>query len=128
MFMQYALEFVNLSENGVLCTVSKEFREAAEGDALWREAYETRFSKKEEEKGDALQGGPDSGGGCADGHVVGAAGPLTSGEEEAVDGGKGSFKHLYKARLEDPHVSSGVLWRLNGGRDTSTSCIIELFL
>lgn len=90
----------------MLCTVSKEFREAAEGDALWREAYEKRFSKKDEEKGDGLQGGPDSGGGgCAGGHVATTASTLASGKEQSIVGGNASFKHLYKERLQDPHVS-----------------------
>lgn len=111
--MQFALEFVNLSENGVLCVVSKEFREAAEGDALWREAYEKRFPKKDEERGNALQEGPDAGaGGCAGGNgdqdvvaVAAAACPLASGKE-SVAGVNGSFKHVYKGRIQDPHVSA----------------------
>ncbi|CAM9099799.1 unnamed protein product, partial [Scytosiphon promiscuus] len=43
--MQVVLEFVDLSENGELCAVSKDFRETAEGDGLWRGVYEKRFSK-----------------------------------------------------------------------------------
>eukprot|EP00752_Nemacystus_decipiens_P001227 g1226.t1 len=115
--LQFALEFVNLSENGELCAVSKEFREAAEGDALWREAYEKRFAKKVE-SGDAVQGGPDSGGGgCADGHgrgdLAATTNPLARGNKQPVGEGNAGFKHLYKGRLQDPYVGDQVevMWK-----------------
>lgn len=122
MFMQFALEFVNLSENGVLCAVSKEFREAAEGDALWREAYKKRFPKKEAEGGNALQGGPDAspdtsadasaGDDCAGGNgsdnEAAAASPVASVTELSVEVVKFSFKYLYKERIQDPHVSAAL--------------------
>lgn len=37
------MSFIPLTENGVLCSLSKEFREAAEADCLWRGAYAARF-------------------------------------------------------------------------------------
>lgn len=43
--MQVALGFIALAESGELCAVSKDFCEAAEGDGLWRAAYEERFDK-----------------------------------------------------------------------------------
>lgn len=127
--MQFALEFINLSENGVLCAVSKEFREAAEGDPLWREAYEKRFPEKDEEKGNASRRGPDSSAsGHGQGDVAAAASPstLASGKEPAVDAQRGSFRHLYKRRVQDPHVSSDRAWHMDGGGDTSAPCLVEL--
>ncbi len=117
-FHQFALEFVSLSENGVLCAVSKEFREAAEGDALWRQAYNSRFPKKSEVCDSVGQGGPDaSAGGCSGGtrgddddnddDDAGTTAPSSgeSGAQQSAGVKASGFKHRYKRRLEDPHVS-----------------------
>jgi len=117
----------------VLCAVSKEFREAAEGDALWRQAYNTRFPKKSEVCGNTEQGGPDAGaGGCSgvsgggddgedyddgdgggdgdgddDDHTATtAARSRESGAQQPAGVKVAGFKHRYKRRLQDPHVSA----------------------
>lgn len=113
---------MNLSENGVLCTVSKEFREAAEGDAIWREAYEKRFPNKGEVNGYTLKGGPDAAAGsCVDGHVCAevatAASPSARGKEKAVDEGIVSFKNRYEGRLQDPHVRADIVLAQRGSGD-----------
>lgn len=94
----------------MLCTVSQDFREAAEGDGLWREAYEERFPVQIEicEKG-AGQGGLDAGGGgCGpvDIREAAATKPTASGgNSSASDENGDGFKGRYKRRLLDPHVS-----------------------
>lgn len=114
-FVQLVLEFVNLSENGVLCAVSKEFQEAAEGDALWHRAYEKRFPNQSEESKQDVEGGPAAaGGGCGgtgdsggvDGDATTAASPVMACRGGfSILGEAGGFKHRYNMRLQDPHVS-----------------------
>lgn len=104
-----------MSENGKLCAVSKDFRETAEGDGLWRGIYEKRFLKEPRKSAeDTGQGGPGAGGsGCSGSNDSGARGgdcktsaTLCPEEKE----GKTSpdmhgFKQRYNMRLRDPHVS-----------------------
>lgn len=93
----------------MLCTVSQDFREAAEGDGLWREAYEERFPVQSEISEGAGQGGPDAGGGGCDPLDVreaAATKPTASGGTLSPGDKSGDgFKGRYKRRLLDPHVS-----------------------
>lgn len=109
----------------MLCTVSKDFREAAEGDGLWQGPYMDRFCKtsraglapthsRERETADEADD--------ADGahvHAHAHATPTTDGESNrARRNGEeygGGFKKLYMKRMQDPHVSA---W---GGMETPTS-------
>ncbi|CAN0450490.1 unnamed protein product, partial [Ectocarpus sp. 12 AP-2014] len=111
--LQLVFGFISLSDNGVLCTVSQEFREAAEGDGLWREAYDERFPALQGEPSErAGQGGPDAGGGgCGpvDCREATATKPTANGgNSSAGDENGDDFKGRYKRRLLDPHVGDEV--------------------
>lgn len=101
--------------------MSKDFREAAEGDGLWRGVYEKRFSEDSPKNADETgEGGPDTGGGdCVGGGGIcgGGGGGSGGGDGRAVatlfpvekEGEISSevcgFKQRYNMRLQDPHVS-----------------------
>lgn len=109
----------------MLCTVSQDFREAAEGDGLWREAYDERFPVLQSETSESAgQGGPDAGGGgCGpvDCREATATKPTASGgNSSAGDENGDGFKGRYKRRLLDPHVS-----RRLGEVEPSKYCIAE---
>lgn len=82
----------------MLCTVSKDFREAAEGDGLWQSSYMDRFHKKASTLTPSPEGDGD---GDEDGDVDSVTATYGDGDKRS-----GGFKNLYKRRLQDPHVSA----------------------
>ncbi|CAM9271439.1 unnamed protein product [Ascophyllum nodosum] len=100
--LQCVFQFVSLAENGIVCAVSKDFREAAEDDSLWEDAYTKRFLTRQ-----------------GNGSTPDSTGLMSQADRrkysQRVDG-KGSqngFKRRYLKRIMDPQVGDQVQvsWR-----------------
>ena len=87
----------------MLCTVSKEFREAAEGDCLWQIPYMDRFYKQR--RGVlALTPSREREDADADVNATATTDEEWNGGRRNSDERRGGFKNLYMRRMQDPHV------------------------
>lgn len=97
---QVVFGFVALPDSGVLCEVSKDFREAADEDGLWRAAYMERFEKPSGVNSTASPSGDEEDRwSVLVAHKGGGTG--TARRRCGIPGG---FKRRYMRRIQDPQV------------------------
>lgn len=99
---QYMMSFLPLCENGVLCSVSKNFQDAAGTDCLWRGAFCQRFCWRQES--DDCPPPPVAAitrrDNCRTGHIKVPSGVI---DEATTSGG---YKERFMRRLLDPQVQA----------------------